>query len=160
MPTRPGRHFFHPYHTNQAFHTMGGRHAPLGFGGGLSSSAATPPPSDHLLLGLTALAIVSHCYAFFILRPRAKGGSSAPPIVTTSPVCGVPVVGTIVEFGKSPVKMVKRCYDEYGPVFTVPVSVLVFWSYCRVFVGGGEKKMTHLQMKLGSEAIEETKPSS
>lgn len=40
--------------------------------------------------------------------------------MTSSPVCGIPVVGTIVEFGKSPVKMVQRCYEEYGAVFTVP----------------------------------------
>ena len=78
-------------------------------------------PSDSLLLSLTALAAVSLLFAFFVLRPRSKGGKNGPPVVTTSPVCGLPVVGTIVEFGKSPVKMVQRCYEEYGPVFTVPV---------------------------------------
>ena len=78
--------------------------------------------SDSMLLGLTCLSVLSLLYAFFVLRPRTKGGSSAPPTVTNSPVSGLPVVGTIVEFGKSPVKMVQRCYEEYGPVFTVPVS--------------------------------------
>jgi hypothetical protein len=78
--------------------------------------------SDSMLLGLTFLSVLSLLYAFFVLRPRTKGGSSAPPTVTNSPVSGLPVVGTIVEFGKSPVKMVQRCYEEYGPVFTVPVS--------------------------------------
>ncbi|KAK1748990.1 sterol 14alpha-demethylase [Skeletonema marinoi] len=76
--------------------------------------------SDSMLLGLTCLSVLSLLYAFFVLRPRTKGGSSAPPTVTNSPVSGLPVVGTIVEFGKSPVKMVQRCYEEYGPVFTVP----------------------------------------
>ncbi len=78
--------------------------------------------SDSMLIGLTCLSVLSLLYAFFVLRPRTKGGSSAPPTVTKSPVSGLPVVGTIVEFGKSPVKMVQRCYEEYGPVFTVPVS--------------------------------------
>lgn len=78
--------------------------------------------SDSMLLGLTCLSVLSLLYAFFVVRPRTKGGSSAPPTVTNSPVSGLPVVGTIVEFGKSPVKMVQRCYEEYGPVFTVPVS--------------------------------------
>ena len=78
--------------------------------------------SDGMLLGLTCLSLLSLLYAFFVVRPRTKGGSSAPPIVTKSPVSSLPVIGTIVEFGKSPVKMVQRCYEEYGPVFTVPVS--------------------------------------
>ena len=90
---------------------------PNGFG-----STTGGGPSDALLLSLTALAAASLLFAFFVLRPRTKGGKNGPPVVTTSPVCGLPVVGTIVEFGKSPVKMVKRCYDDYGPVFTVPVS--------------------------------------
>lgn len=58
------------------------------------------------------------------LRPRRKGGKDAPPMVTQSPVSSVPIFGPAIEFGKSPVKMVKRCYDDYGPVFTVPVRSL------------------------------------
>ena len=57
----------------------------------------------------------------FFLRPRYKGGADAPPMVTTSPVSSIPIFGPAIEFGKSPVKMVKRCYDDYGPVFTAPV---------------------------------------
>ena len=90
-----------------------------GFGG------ANGGPSDPLLLGLTILAITSLFYATFIFRPRTKGGSTAPPVVTSSPVSKLPVVGTIVEFGKSPVRMVQRCYEDYGPVFTVPVRELL-----------------------------------
>ena len=97
---------------------------PLGFGGGSKLGFADPAgPSNNLLLGLACLAVLSLFYAFFILRPRTKGGRNGPPIVTTSPVSNLPVIGTIIEFGKSPVKMVARCYEEYGPVFTVPVSL-------------------------------------
>ena len=89
---------------------------PFGFG------STTTGPNDTLLFSLTALAAASLLFAFFVIRPRSKGGRNGPPVVTTSPVCGLPVVGTIVEFGKSPVKMVQRCYEDYGPVFTVPVG--------------------------------------
>merc|ERR1719409_501924 len=55
------------------------------------------------------------------LLPRKRGGKDAPPMVTSSSVSSIPLLGPAIEFGKSPVKMVKRCYDEYGPVFTVPI---------------------------------------
>ena len=55
------------------------------------------------------------------LRPRKAGRKDAPPLITSSPVSSVPLLGPAIEFGKSPVKMVRRCYDDYGPVFTVPV---------------------------------------
>lgn len=102
---------------------------PLGFGGGIgfgssNNDGTATGPSDALLLSLSILALLSLFYAFFIFRPRTKGGRYGPPIVTTSPVCGIPIIGTIVEFGKSPVKMVQRCYEDYGPVFTVPVSAI------------------------------------
>ena len=57
----------------------------------------------------------------FFLRPRKAGRKDAPPLITSSPVSSVPLLGPAIEFGKSPVKMVRRCYDDYGPVFTVPV---------------------------------------
>mmetsp|Transcript_2114 Transcript_2114/g.4685 ORF Transcript_2114/g.4685 Transcript_2114/m.4685 type:complete len:125 (+) Transcript_2114:36-410(+) len=93
---------------------------PIGFGGLGSSSSSGP--TDTTLLLLTSIALLSLSFLFFVFRPRTKGGKAGPPVVTSSPVCGLPVIGTIVEFGKSPVKMVQRCYEEYGPVFTVPVS--------------------------------------
>ncbi|KAL7428973.1 hypothetical protein ACHAXH_005164 [Discostella pseudostelligera] len=99
------------------------RMLPLGFGGGLgfsNASVATAGPSDMLLALVSLLALLTLLYATFVFRPRTKGGKFGPPIVTTSPVCGIPVIGTIIEFGKSPVKMVQRCYEDYGPVFTVP----------------------------------------
>ena len=43
-------------------------------------------------------------------------------MVMWSPVVRIPLIGQILEFGISPVKMVQRCYEAYGPVYTVPVS--------------------------------------
>ena len=57
-------------------------------------------------------------------------------MVTSSPVSKLPVVGTIVEFGKSPVRMVQRCYEDYGPVFTVPVRELLCFVYVLCVIGG------------------------
>ena len=86
-----------------------------------------------LLLTLSLLSFFTlTIYTFLIIKPRtkiAKSGNNPPPVITTSPISKLPVVGTIIEFGKSPVKMVQRCYEEYGPVFTVPVS-------CYCLLGG------------------------
>ena len=54
-----------------------------------------------------------------VLTPK-KGGKNAPPMISST--VQIPVVGPALEFVKSPLAMVKRCYDEYGPVYTVPVS--------------------------------------
>lgn len=70
-----------------------------------------------LMAGVPVLVLL---LALILLRPR-KGGANAPPMVTSSPIVKIPLIGTALEFGKSPVKMVRRCYDEYGPVFTVPM---------------------------------------
>jgi hypothetical protein len=58
---------------------------------------------------------------WFLVRPR-HGGNKAPPMVLSSKIAPYPFIGPLVEFAKSPVKMVRRCYDDYGPVYTVPVS--------------------------------------
>lgn len=98
---------------------------PIVFGGGSRFFASDDEglplgPSNFLLLVLAALALFSWFFGVCVLRPRTKGGANGPPVVTNSPVSNLPLVGTIIEFGKSPVKMVQRCYEEYGPVFTVP----------------------------------------
>jgi len=84
-----------------------------------------------LLLTLSILSFFTlTIYTFLILKPRtkiAKSGNNPPPVITTSPISKLPVIGTIIEFGISPVKMVQRCYEEYGPVFTVPVSCIINW---------------------------------
>ena len=76
--------------------------------------------SENLFLTVPLLLALA---LLFFLRPRKAGSKykNAPPMVTKSTVSSVPLLGPAIEFGKSPVKMVKRCYDDYGPVFTVPV---------------------------------------
>jgi len=93
--------------------------------GGVGGTTSSPHTTSVPLLPCISLAAVALLFVYQLLvsRPRSKGGSRGPPVVTSSPVIGIPVVGTILEFGRSPVKMVQRCYDEYGPVFTVPVRV-------------------------------------
>ena len=95
--------------------------------GGLTTTTTTGLlTSDPLLLTITITSILSLLfYTLCIVRPRTKGGSQGPPIVTSSPISKLPIIGTIIEFGISPVKMVQRCYDMYGPVFTVPVSFTI-----------------------------------
>jgi len=91
--------------------------------GGVGGTTTSSPYTTSVpLLPLAAVALL-FVYQLLVSRPRSKGGSRGPPVVTSSPVVGIPVVGTILEFGCSPVKMVQRCHDEYGPVFTVPVRV-------------------------------------
>lgn len=80
-----------------------------------------------LLDNLTPLYIVGAVIVLLylvLLRPR-RGGKDAPPMVLSSP--GLPgPLGTIMEFGKGPIPMIRRCYELYGPVFTIPVSKLQF----------------------------------
>ena len=82
-------------------------------------------------LFLTAPLLLTLALLFF-LRPRKAGSKyqNAPPMVTKSTVSSVPLLGPAIEFGKSPVKMVKRCYDDYGPVFTVPVRACLLLVCC------------------------------
>ena len=77
------------------------------------------------MLWLQIFAFVLVSIYFALLRPR-RGGKDAPPLVLESPVFPIPVIGVIMEFFKSPNNMVKRCYRDYGPVFTIPVSYYFF----------------------------------
>jgi hypothetical protein len=63
---------------------------------------------------------------YFVIRPRHGKTKNAPPLVSSSTVYPIPIIGHIVEFFKSPHSMVKRCYDDYGPVFTIPVRFVMF----------------------------------
>ena len=58
---------------------------------------------------------------WLLLRPRT-GGKAAPPMVLSSVLVKLPLVGVLVEFLKSPNDMMRRCYQDYGPIFTIPVS--------------------------------------
>ena len=79
---------------------------------------------------------------WLLLRPRT-GGKDAPPCVVTSTIVPIPIFGVLLEFLKSPNEMMKRCYRDYGSVFTIPVRVdrgvlvllldLVAW-WCFVWV--------------------------
>mmetsp|Transcript_13359 Transcript_13359/g.25589 ORF Transcript_13359/g.25589 Transcript_13359/m.25589 type:complete len:488 (-) Transcript_13359:113-1576(-) len=73
---------------------------------------------EWVLYGLLGLITV---LAMVIISPRFKGGKDAPPVVTSSPVVPIPLIGVIAEFFKSPNTMIKRCYKDYGPVYTIPI---------------------------------------
>lgn len=75
---------------------------------------------------LSGIPILCFLGLLYFLRPRKAHQSDAPPMVLSSPVVKIPLIGQAIEFGMSPVKMTKRCYDQYGPVFTVPVSHYLF----------------------------------
>lgn len=59
---------------------------------------------------------------YFLLRPRPSNKKYGPPMVTSSPIYPIPLIGQIIEFFSSPHAMMKRCFKDYGPVFTIPVS--------------------------------------
>eukprot|EP00542_Grammatophora_oceanica_P019931 CAMPEP_0194050604 /NCGR_PEP_ID=MMETSP0009_2-20130614/36193_1 /TAXON_ID=210454 /ORGANISM="Grammatophora oceanica, Strain CCMP 410" /LENGTH=496 /DNA_ID=CAMNT_0038697323 /DNA_START=35 /DNA_END=1525 /DNA_ORIENTATION=+ len=66
------------------------------------------------------VAIVISLYLF--LRPRRGSTKDAPPVVLSSPVFPVPLIGMGLEFCSSPVKMITRCHEKYGSVFTIPIA--------------------------------------
>lgn len=73
-----------------------------------------------------AVPLILAAFVLYFTIPRKAKNSDAPPMV--KPNNKIPLVGRIVEFGKGPLNMVQRCYEEYGPVYTVPVSeVLLVW---------------------------------
>jgi hypothetical protein len=45
-------------------------------------------------------------------------------MVLSSTVVKLPLVGVLAEFLKSPNDMMKRCYQDYGSVFTIPVRTI------------------------------------
>ena len=95
-----------------------GRSPRFGFSS-LHCITQTTTMMEWLLYGLLALLTI---VAMLILSPRFKGDKHAPPLVTSSTVVPIPLLGVIAEFFKSPNTMIKRCYRDYGPVFTIPVS--------------------------------------
>jgi hypothetical protein len=70
------------------------------------------------------LCILGGAFWWFLLRPRPGGSRNAPPLVSTSTVVPIPLIGHICEFFKSPNEMVKRCYRDYGSIFTIPVRAV------------------------------------
>ncbi|GFH57686.1 hypothetical protein CTEN210_14162 [Chaetoceros tenuissimus] len=69
---------------------------------------------------IVALQLVLLGVFLYFTLPRKAKNSDAPPMVKST--VKIPLLGQIIEFGMSPVKMVERCYKAYGPVFTVPMG--------------------------------------
>jgi sterol 14-demethylase len=67
-----------------------------------------------------AVPLVLAAIVLYFTIPRKAKNKDAPPMA--KPNNKIPLVGQIVEFGKGPLKMVQRCYEEYGPVYTVPMG--------------------------------------
>lgn len=44
-----------------------------------------------------------------------------PPLVAASTVVRIPIFGVLAEFLSNPNEMMKRCYKDYGEVFTIPI---------------------------------------
>jgi hypothetical protein len=66
-----------------------------------------------------AIAVV--VWLLFLRSRRSR--PDAPPAVSSK--SGIPLLGILMEFFKSPNSMVQRCLKDYGPVFTIPVSTRV-----------------------------------
>uniref|UniRef100_A0A6U0S3F5 Uncharacterized protein n=1 Tax=Eucampia antarctica TaxID=49252 RepID=A0A6U0S3F5_9STRA len=77
---------------------------------------------DALTSPTVAVSLLCGIIALYFLWPRQSPKPNAPPMVMSSPIVKIPIIGVALEFGLSPVKMVRRCYDKYGPVYTVPVA--------------------------------------
>lgn len=84
---------------------------------------------ENLSSPVVAVPLILALAVLFFIRPRHAKQSDAPPMVLSSPVVRIPFIGQVLEFGLSPVKMTKRCYDQYGPVFTVPVSCFLLIEF-------------------------------
>lgn len=82
-------------------------------------------PADITELVSSPAALAAGVFTLVVLYyilPRKASNSDAPPMVMSSPVVKIPIIGQILEFGMGPVTMVQRCYEEYGSVFTVPMG--------------------------------------
>jgi sterol 14-demethylase len=79
---------------------------------------STPFLLAALLVAVLALIVVPVLILRTITRMKNRS-KDLPPIITSN--VPIPIVGPAIEFGKSPMKMVHRCYEAYGPVFTVPI---------------------------------------
>jgi len=79
----------------------------------LTTFAATVPTWGVALLCIALL------ICLIAILPKKKSADNLPPIISSN--VHIPIVGPAIEFGKSPMKMVHRCYETYGSVFTVPI---------------------------------------
>lgn len=55
-----------------------------------------------------------------LLRPRRGNCKDTPPLVINAKN-NIPFIGILLEFFSSPNTMVQRCYNDFGPIFTIPI---------------------------------------
>eukprot|EP00752_Nemacystus_decipiens_P012521 g11089.t1 len=75
------------------------------------------PPST-----LFAGAALVACILLALISAFRRSPKDAPPVVRM----GMPVLGNITAFLRSPLKMMSKCYDKHGAVFTVPMMGINF----------------------------------
>lgn len=68
---------------------------------------------------LLLLIVPAALFVVFVLSTLfgKKRPKNAPPTAHL----GLPIIGSYIEFAKSPVDFIKRCYDKYGAIYTVPM---------------------------------------
>lgn len=66
------------------------------------------------LVLIVALVVV---FAALSLLSSKKRPKSSPPTAHL----GLPIIGNYMEFAKQPVDFIKRCFDKYGSIYTVPM---------------------------------------
>eukprot|EP00903_Cladosiphon_okamuranus_P006258 g6141.t1 len=76
-------------------------------------------PQAALLVGASASAA---CVFLALVSAFRRSPKDAPPFVRT----GIPVLGNIRAYVRSPVNMIRDCYEKYGGVFTVPLAGVNF----------------------------------
>eukprot|EP00752_Nemacystus_decipiens_P012524 g11092.t1 len=75
-------------------------------------------PQTALLAGAALVA----CVFLALISAFRRSPKDAPPVVSM----GMPVLGNIRAFLRSPLNMIGDCYKKYGPVYTVPLMGINF----------------------------------
>eukprot|EP01104_Vermistella_antarctica_P006101 TRINITY_DN16834_c0_g1_i1.p1 TRINITY_DN16834_c0_g1~~TRINITY_DN16834_c0_g1_i1.p1 ORF type:complete len:520 (+),score=110.83 TRINITY_DN16834_c0_g1_i1:80-1561(+) len=70
---------------------------------------------SNLTIASIAVVLVGLVYSLFFKRSLAPG-VKLPPIES-----GWPIIGNAISFGKHPLNFARRCYEQYGDIFTVSV---------------------------------------
>jgi sterol 14-demethylase len=66
---------------------------------------------------LVIIALVAVVVVLAVILSQKKRPANAPP----NAAVGIPFLGNYVEFAANPVAFVKKCFDRFGPVYTVPM---------------------------------------
>eukprot|EP00903_Cladosiphon_okamuranus_P015547 g14353.t1 len=86
---------------------------------------------------LVAWVALVTCVVLALMSALRRRPHDAPPIVKL----GMPVVGNVRAFLRSPLKMMSTCYEKYGAVFTVPMVGVNF-----TFLVGPEAQASFYQL--------------